>query len=70
MYQFFISKMFIPFYKIYTEPSSREFWNYVYLISPPPTPQSPIIIRTLGRTVKKLLQIFIGHRENNKFKRL
>jgi hypothetical protein len=70
MYWIFIIKIFIPFNKIYTEPSSGKFWNSVYLI-PPSTPT--IItnyIKNSGQNCYHLLQIFIGHRENNKFNRL
>jgi hypothetical protein len=69
MYWILIRKIFIPFNKIYTEPSSGEFWNSVYLI-----PSTPTIItnyiKNSGQNCNKLLQIFIAHRENNKFKRL
>jgi hypothetical protein len=69
MYWFFISKKCIPFSKIYTEPSSGEFWNFVYLIPPPPNTISKYI-KNSGQNCNKLLHIFLGHRENNKFKRL
>ncbi len=48
MYQFLINKICIPFNKIYTEPSSGEFWNSVI---PPPPSLLAIILRILGRTV-------------------
>jgi hypothetical protein len=68
MYWSFIRKICIPFNKIYTEPSSGVFWNSVYL-----NPLHPTIItnyiKNSGKNCNKLLQIFIGHRENNKFKK-